>query len=152
MLPPYYLYWFRIDNKHMTEPWLDQALMDSAYRSKAEACKYFLREMGRSYCTIPVLKILNNYFRLINFFKGSIICTSSQELMRKKLSFYEKLFYKNCKKIVENNSTWIKKENETFHILYIPFPAASKSIEFEGSQKKCQIKIIRFIKDVNKHY
>ena len=23
----------RIDNKHMTEPWLDQALMDSAYRS-----------------------------------------------------------------------------------------------------------------------
>ena len=33
MLPPYYFYWFRIDNKHMTEPWLDQALMDSAYRS-----------------------------------------------------------------------------------------------------------------------
>ena len=33
MLPPYFLNWFRIDNKHMTEPWLDQALMDSAYRS-----------------------------------------------------------------------------------------------------------------------
>ena len=33
MLPPYYFYWFRIDNKHMTEPWLDQALMDSAYMS-----------------------------------------------------------------------------------------------------------------------
>ena len=33
MLLPYYFYWFRIDNKHMTEPWLDQALMDSAYRS-----------------------------------------------------------------------------------------------------------------------
>ena len=33
MLPPQYFYWFRIDNKHMTEPWLDQALMDSAYRS-----------------------------------------------------------------------------------------------------------------------
>ena len=33
MLPPYYFYWFRIDNKHMTEPWLDQALIDSAYRS-----------------------------------------------------------------------------------------------------------------------
>ena len=32
MLPPYYLYWFRIDNKHMTEPCLDQALMDLAYR------------------------------------------------------------------------------------------------------------------------
>ena len=30
MLPPYYFYWFRIDNKHMTEPWLDQALMKSA--------------------------------------------------------------------------------------------------------------------------
>ena len=32
MLPPDYLYWIRIGNKHMTEPWLDQALMDSAYR------------------------------------------------------------------------------------------------------------------------
>ena len=28
MLPPYYFYWFRIDNKHMAEPWMDQALMD----------------------------------------------------------------------------------------------------------------------------
>ena len=33
MLPPYYFYWFRIDNKHKTEPWLDQALMDKAYKS-----------------------------------------------------------------------------------------------------------------------
>ena len=33
MLPPYYFYWSRIDNKHMTEPWLDQTLMDSAFRS-----------------------------------------------------------------------------------------------------------------------
>ena len=33
MLPQYYFYWFRIDNKHMTEPWLDQALMDLAYSS-----------------------------------------------------------------------------------------------------------------------
>ena len=30
MLPPYKFYWLRIDNKHMTEPWLDQALMESA--------------------------------------------------------------------------------------------------------------------------
>ena len=36
MLPPYNLYWFRIDNKHMTEPWLDQALMDSAYKCDTE--------------------------------------------------------------------------------------------------------------------
>ena len=35
MLPPYHFFWFRfrIWNKLMTEPWLDQALMDSAYRS-----------------------------------------------------------------------------------------------------------------------
>ena len=33
MLPLYYFYWFRKDNKHMTEPWLDQALMDLGYRS-----------------------------------------------------------------------------------------------------------------------
>ena len=31
MLPPYKFYWFRIHNKPMTEPWLNQALMD--YRS-----------------------------------------------------------------------------------------------------------------------
>ena len=36
MLPPYNLYWFRIDNKHMTGPLLDQALMESAY--KCELC------------------------------------------------------------------------------------------------------------------
>ena len=28
MLSPYYFYWFRIDNKYKTEPWLDQALLD----------------------------------------------------------------------------------------------------------------------------
>ena len=28
MLPPCNFYWFRIDNKHMNKPWLDQALMD----------------------------------------------------------------------------------------------------------------------------
>jgi len=37
MLPPSNFYWFRIDNKHMTEPWLDQALMDSEYRSGWES-------------------------------------------------------------------------------------------------------------------
>ena len=29
MLPKYYFYWFRIENKHKAEPWLDQALMDT---------------------------------------------------------------------------------------------------------------------------
>ena len=37
MLPPFYFYWFRIDNKHMTEPWLDQALMESTYKCVARA-------------------------------------------------------------------------------------------------------------------
>ena len=27
-----YLYWFRIDTKHITEPWLDQTLMESTYK------------------------------------------------------------------------------------------------------------------------
>ena len=31
MLPPCNFYWFRIDTKHITEPWLDQTLMDLAY-------------------------------------------------------------------------------------------------------------------------
>jgi len=35
MSPLNYFYWFRIDNKHMTEPWLDQVLMDSAYRNES---------------------------------------------------------------------------------------------------------------------
>ena len=33
MLPPCNFYWFRLDIKHMAEPWLDQALMCSAYKS-----------------------------------------------------------------------------------------------------------------------
>ena len=33
MFPPYNFYWFKINTKHMAEPWLDQALMDSAYKS-----------------------------------------------------------------------------------------------------------------------
>ena len=33
MLAPCNFYWYRIDNKHMTEPWLDQALMESVYKS-----------------------------------------------------------------------------------------------------------------------
>ena len=37
MLPPSNFYRFRIDNKHMTEPWLDQAQMDSKYRSGWES-------------------------------------------------------------------------------------------------------------------
>ena len=41
MLPPYYFYWLRRDNKHMTEPWLDQALMDSTYRGVNMSPKYF---------------------------------------------------------------------------------------------------------------
>ena len=32
MLPQCNFYWFRIDTKHMTEPWLVQALMESAYK------------------------------------------------------------------------------------------------------------------------
>ena len=33
MFPPYNFYWFKINTKHMAEPWLDQALMDSEYKS-----------------------------------------------------------------------------------------------------------------------
>ena len=41
MLPPYYFYWFKIDTKHMTEPWLDQALMDSAFRSLIDSISLY---------------------------------------------------------------------------------------------------------------
>ena len=52
MLPSFNFYWFRIDNKHMTEPWLDQVLMDSAYRN----------EMKFSFCfTCHTLKLYNPY-------------------------------------------------------------------------------------------
>ena len=34
----------RIDNKHMTEPWLDQALMDSEYESNGDWVKIELRK------------------------------------------------------------------------------------------------------------
>ena len=32
MILPCNFYWFRIDNKHLTQPWLDLTLLDSAYR------------------------------------------------------------------------------------------------------------------------
>ena len=54
MLPPYYFFWFRIDNKHMTEPWLDQALMDVAYRSDNG-----LRIMAFKYIA-PMIHLLTN--------------------------------------------------------------------------------------------
>ena len=50
MLPSYYFYWFRIDNKHMTEPWLDQALMYSAYRSG------LLRTYNTPYCELDKIR------------------------------------------------------------------------------------------------
>ena len=49
MLPPYNFYWFRIDTKHMTEPWLDHAQMNSAYRSAPPTlhCAIILRGLKR---------------------------------------------------------------------------------------------------------
>ena len=47
-LPPNYFYWFRINIKHMTEPWLDQAIMDPAYRSEPRITELCLKAL----CTI----------------------------------------------------------------------------------------------------
>ena len=76
MLPPYYFYWFRIDNKHIAEPWLDQALMDSAYKRDSGHCK--LDRLSRSIyakllvglCDIVVLEkpIHPETFALLNRF------------------------------------------------------------------------------------
>ena len=56
MLPPYY--WFRMDNKHMTEPWLDEALMNAAYRSGLIVYfkilfKNYLKDFFRNKWTLP---------------------------------------------------------------------------------------------------
>ena len=45
MLPPNLFYWFRIDNKHMTETWLDQALMDLACRSDFLCFPHFINPL-----------------------------------------------------------------------------------------------------------
>ena len=55
MIPPYNFYWFRIDNKHMTEPWLDQALMDLAYRSEITIRIFFLYDWFFSFTLVFLL-------------------------------------------------------------------------------------------------
>ena len=61
MLPPYYFYWFRIDNKHMTEPWLD-----SAYRS--DYCAVWKNQcfpVIAGFCMLIIR--LNLHYALCNF-------------------------------------------------------------------------------------
>ena len=55
MIPPYNFYWFRIDNKHITEPWLDQALMDLAYRSEITIRIFFLYDWFFSFTLVFLL-------------------------------------------------------------------------------------------------
>ena len=69
MLPPNYFYWFRIDNNHMTEPWLDQALMGSAYRSG---------EPGEKDECTQDLKSSNVELILCLYNKGLRTCTTRQ--------------------------------------------------------------------------
>ena len=49
---------YRVDNKHMTDPWLDQAQMDSAYRCVDfdQTCKKIKRDQNKySFLTYRVL-------------------------------------------------------------------------------------------------
>ena len=59
MLPPYYFYWFRIDNKHMTEPWLDQALMDSSGLNKKVEDNFVFLIRKLLYCKQKISKSLS---------------------------------------------------------------------------------------------
>ena len=59
MLPPNYFYWFRIDNKHMTESWLDQAPIDLAYRSESVILSDPSSKDGRARFTKVPLKPWN---------------------------------------------------------------------------------------------
>jgi len=61
MLPLCNFYWFRIDTKHMTKPWLDQALMDSAYKSARVQICFSLNFKRR-----PFNKIKFNLYEALN--------------------------------------------------------------------------------------
>ena len=68
MLPPYNFYWFRIDNKHMTEPWLDEALMESAYKCDYNmghpvfSCLFCINQcIERMRCTCNTVGLVEGY-------------------------------------------------------------------------------------------
>ena len=73
MLPPYYFYWFRINNKDMTEPWLDQALMDLAYRSDR------LISISTSGTFILRVNAWSFHFHARNRIKIKLICRLSKD-------------------------------------------------------------------------
>jgi len=59
MLPPCNFYWFRINIKHMAELWLDQVLMNSAYRS--EMTSYFCYNIQNEVCFFKFCVHLTNW-------------------------------------------------------------------------------------------
>ena len=78
MLLPNYFYWFRIDIKHMPEPWLDQGLMDSAYRSAPSSMAWWRGSTGN--WRIPYIARLasSNWFEWILTLETVRIMYSSQ--------------------------------------------------------------------------
>ena len=83
MLPPYYSYWFRIDNKHMTEPWLVKALMDPANRSA-------WRNPNKRHNSKLVFPINDNYcclnsYQLRNEKRGKNLLQIEQWKLKRKL-------------------------------------------------------------------
>ena len=79
MLPPNYFYWFRIDIKHMPEPWLDQALMDSAYRSAPSSMEWWIGSTGN--WRIPYIAHLTSPTGLNEYLPWVLLglCTAPRE-------------------------------------------------------------------------
>ena len=69
MLPPYYFYWFRIDNKHVTESWLDQALIDLAYMSDAKIGTVLMFSTNKRvyFLYVQVTFVEKPYWKTISF-------------------------------------------------------------------------------------
>ena len=63
MIPPSNFYWFRKDAKHMSEPWLDQALMESHTSVMYVLTTWLFAP------TWPLYVTLDNFFVKLTFFR-----------------------------------------------------------------------------------
>ena len=87
MLTSCNFYWFRIDNKHMTEPRLDQELMESAYKC---ACAVLLQinwdqPVQMSCLSVPISYIIYlTTLRLEHTASNSLENNNNLQLLRRK--------------------------------------------------------------------
>ena len=102
-------YWFRIDTKHMTEPWLGQALMDSAYSSVLEQSYNFKCSMKQKTQQLYSWKLKPTHFT--KYLVSSKTFAMSQH--------QKQLFCLEKKKQLKKRSEWLGKVGIEQNIFFL---------------------------------